>query len=275
MTLKQVMDDLAIAKSDLDDNPNNQKFINAYNQALDNSKSMVIRVKNLSKEERTKVQDALFSMGYNWVFQSKAKYNYDDVVYYVTDNHYNIILSSVSISTDNLITYDELMALAGMDNKGNEEMNELEELRVAYDKMGEKIKQLEDRKKNKRAFGFLPEYAGKAWMAECITTGYSPIPVAFINPKNNCIYLKTKEECQDWCDALNVQNELRNCEGVKRWDKGENDFVIYLSVDCLELTSLKSIMDLGAIYFESEDAAKKAIETIGEERLIKSFKVLS
>ncbi len=40
MTLKDAMDELMVAKVDLDDNPNNQKFINAYNKALDKYKAI-------------------------------------------------------------------------------------------------------------------------------------------------------------------------------------------------------------------------------------------
>ena len=35
MTLKQAIDDLMVAKADLDDNPNNKTIIETYNQALE------------------------------------------------------------------------------------------------------------------------------------------------------------------------------------------------------------------------------------------------
>lgn len=40
MTLQQAMDDLAAAKADLDDNPNNRNVIEVYNKAVDNYKSI-------------------------------------------------------------------------------------------------------------------------------------------------------------------------------------------------------------------------------------------
>lgn len=49
MTLKQAMDNLAVAKADLDNNPNNKAIIETYNKAIDdyqNTRKQIILTKH-------------------------------------------------------------------------------------------------------------------------------------------------------------------------------------------------------------------------------------
>lgn len=160
---------------------------------------------------------------------------------------------------------------------------EIEKLQEEHASMGERIEKMmhaEKEKTHERVFGFLPK-AGSGevfWISETDSFGVlNPIGYGAHGreqSKYKGIYFKTEEECQEWCDALNVQNELRCCEGVKRAVVGERNYTLYLN-DLSVVKVADTYLLLCGIYFKTEELALKAVETIGEDRLIKAFKVLS
>lgn len=242
-----------------------------------NDPCICIDCTGFSGDKKKRVQDAFFKLGYRWSGEPANTYWGFDKDFYNTNKNMTITyFRAESLSSmPNIHTYEQLMERAGMSEK-----TDLDKLQATYAEMGKQIKQLQaeaELNKNKRAFGFLPKSGGGVyWVA--VTNAYGVYICAFGNNFNidtkKGIYFKTEAECQDWCDALNVQNELRNCAGVRRYVEGEANYVIYLN-DSSTICTGDNYRDMGSIYFETNNFAQKAIETIGKDRLIKAFKVLS
>ena len=80
---------------------------------------------------------------------------------------------------------------------------------------------------------------------------------------------RTKEEAEFAVEKLKVEAELRKFS--RPFEKGEyNSYIFfYIDGDYLEVGYKVSTPSQGAIYFESEEKAKQAIEEVGEERIKK------
>lgn len=93
-------------------------------------------------------------------------------------------------------------------------------------------------------------------------------------------YFKTKE------DALFEQERLKVLKELKDWSQPYNSRSTHILIPYIEQTSnvsgkirvkstdireVKHVNLLHAIYFESEEIAEKAIEAVGEERILKYY----
>ena len=80
---------------------------------------------------------------------------------------------------------------------------------------------------------------------------------------------KTKEQAEFAAEKLKVEAELRKFS--RPFEKGEyNSYIFfYIDGDYLEVGYKVSTPSQGAIYFESEEKAHQAIESVGEERIKK------
>lgn len=89
------------------------------------------------------------------------------------------------------------------------------------------------------------------------------------------IYFDNKTTCDNWCDAHNVMNELRLCEGVKAFEREEENHTFSLFSGSLSYNTYGLTCGTGLVYFTSEEAAKAAVEKVGKERVVNAIKVLA
>lgn len=86
----------------------------------------------------------------------------------------------------------------------------------------------------------------------------------------NCF--RTKEEAEFAVECLKVLAELKRCGGkieYKRYTlEGKDFFISYLDGEIL-VHSIDSFLGDWKMWFPTKEAAQKAIDTIGEERLLK------
>ena len=80
---------------------------------------------------------------------------------------------------------------------------------------------------------------------------------------------KTEQDAHFAVEKLKVEAELRKFS--RPFEKGEyNSYIFfYIDGDYLEVGYKVSTPSQGAIYFESEEKAQQAIESVGEERIKK------
>lgn len=81
----------------------------------------------------------------------------------------------------------------------------------------------------------------------------------------------TREEAQDELERRKVETEMLRLGGRRKVEQGKANWFLEYRPSSSRIEALWSSyeMDQGVIYFESEEKAKKALETIGEERLKK------
>lgn len=82
---------------------------------------------------------------------------------------------------------------------------------------------------------------------------------------------ETEEEAKDAAECLKIRAELLDCGG-HGFVKGESNVTISydLGWDCLIETTCKLAKPIAfAIYFDNDQAARDAIETVGEDRIKK------
>ena len=82
-------------------------------------------------------------------------------------------------------------------------------------------------------------------------------------------FFKTKKQTEFAVEKLKVEAELRKFS--RPFECGEINRYIFLDTNsgCLNLAGLSYSQYQGTIYFESEDKAYDAIESVGEDRIIK------
>ena len=80
---------------------------------------------------------------------------------------------------------------------------------------------------------------------------------------------KTEDEAEFAVEKLKVEAELRKFS--RPFKCGEINHYIFLNTDneCLDVVGLSYSQYQGTIYFESEEKAQQAIESVGEERIKK------
>ena len=80
---------------------------------------------------------------------------------------------------------------------------------------------------------------------------------------------KTKEQAEFVVEKLKVEAELRKFS--RSFECGEINHYIFLNTDneCLDVVGLSYSQYQGTIYFESEEKAQQAIQSVGEERIKK------
>ena len=80
---------------------------------------------------------------------------------------------------------------------------------------------------------------------------------------------KTKEQAEFVVEKLKVEAELRKIS--RPFKCGEINHYIFLNTDneCLDVVGLSYSQYQGTIYFESEEKAQQAIQSVGEERIKK------
>jgi len=150
----------------------------------------------------------------------------------------------------------------------------------------------EDEAKEERVFGFLP----KAGRFESYYTmdssdykeGYGLLTSGEYLSHNTKqenykgLFWKTKQEATNFTKAMNTFLELRTLEGVKGFEVGACNYTVSYCKDGFIPTKMivyvlvnRKVNANLAPSFKTEELAHKAIETIGEERLIHMFKTLS
>lgn len=80
---------------------------------------------------------------------------------------------------------------------------------------------------------------------------------------------KTKEQAEFAVEKLKVEAELRKFS--KPFESGETSYYIFfhIEIDCLDTHFTSYCPPQGSIYFESEEKAQQAIESVGEDRIKK------
>ena len=80
---------------------------------------------------------------------------------------------------------------------------------------------------------------------------------------------KTKEQADFAVEKLKVEAELRKYS--RPFKCGEINHYIFLNTDneCIDVVGLSYSQYQGTIYFESEEKAQQAVESVGEERIKK------
>lgn len=144
-------------------------------------------------------------------------------------------------------------------------MNLQEELKV----LKERIAELEEQAKREQEF---PQYGDEYWYV--YSTGKVSISEwsgfgiekAMLEIGN---VFKTKEQAEFEVEKLKVLVELRKYS--RPFESMEDNFSIVLDTSngSLDIWCRLYSNCQGTIYFESEDKAQKAIETVGEERIKK------
>lgn len=81
----------------------------------------------------------------------------------------------------------------------------------------------------------------------------------------------TKEEAEFEVERRKIETEMLNLGGRRRFEKGKaNWYLEYRPMSGgIEILWSSYEIDQGVIYFESEEKAKKAVETIGKDRIKK------
>jgi len=80
---------------------------------------------------------------------------------------------------------------------------------------------------------------------------------------------KTEEQAEVAVEKLKVEAELRKFSRPFGNGKSNIEFYYDHEFDGIMFNSMKSSQTQGAIYFESEEKAQQAIETVGVERVKK------
>lgn len=93
-------------------------------------------------------------------------------------------------------------------------------------------------------------------------------------------YFRTEQEATDYLDALKVFEELRGCEGRKKFQPTEDNWAIgwVYNVNDMKIDPQLfsySNSGIGHVYFETEEFTLAAINTIGEERIKKAVLTMS
>ncbi len=94
------------------------------------------------------------------------------------------------------------------------------------------------------------------------------------NPNTNYIF-NSYESAENWADAFRVILELRSCEGVEANTCEKQQYYVFTSKQ-LSVYVDYAYVQTGFVSpaFSTEEAAKKAIDTIGEERIARAFQTL-
>lgn len=96
----------------------------------------------------------------------------------------------------------------------------------------------------------------------------------FLYLTNNCF--KTKEEVEFYIEKLKVYHELKlfadeNNEGIDLYTPEKIKYVIAFNVPNQKITiiPITCILDIGQIYFSSNELAEQAVKKVGEDRIKK------
>ena len=144
-------------------------------------------------------------------------------------------------------------------------MNLQEELKA----LKERISELEERVKDEREF---PQYGDAYWFidstGEVINKKWEGLSFEIERLEFGNIF-KTKEQVEFGFEKLKVEAELRKFS--RPFENGKFNYYIffYIDGDDVEVGYKRSCCSQGAIYFESEEKAQQAIESVGEERIKK------
>ena len=101
------------------------------------------------------------------------------------------------------------------------------------------------------------------------------LPTYVINSYNLGLYRDTKEECEKLIKKMKIEHRLRQwskmCKDKVDWsDVGQDKHCIYKCVDNV-LTETYNQVRRNDIYFTDSDVLQKAIEDIGEQKLIDEY----
>lgn len=144
-------------------------------------------------------------------------------------------------------------------------MNLQEELKA----LKERIAELEEQAKEEREF---PQDGDEYWYANH-DGGVLPSTYDnhYMDRDRHSIgnVFRTKEQAEFAVEKLKVEAELRKFS--KPFELGSFNHYIFLDTgsDYLDVDSLSYCHSQGTIHFESEEKAKQAIESVGEERIKK------
>lgn len=100
----------------------------------------------------------------------------------------------------------------------------------------------------------------KKWFDDDYENNYRGIGNAFL----------TKEEAEFEVERRKIETEMLRLGGRRKFNRGkDNYFIMYTRIEGLDYVNYHSMHEQGVIYFESEEKAKKAVETIGKDRIKK------
>lgn len=148
---------------------------------------------------------------------------------------------------------------------------EINELNKRIDAQNKYVKSLMDKLEGV-VEGEFPQYSNVYWFINDECEAYCTVYENHsIDRHRQSIgnFFQIKEQAEFAAEKLKVEAELRKFS--RPFEKGEyNSYIFfYIDGDYLEVGYKVSTPSQGAIYFESEEKAHQAIESVGEERIKK------
>lgn len=151
----------------------------------------------------------------------------------------------------------------------------LEELEEKYIALGEEIAKL----KNKETPKEFPQIGDTYWFIPTCENliDYHYFDNDEIDYKRQSIgnFFQYKEQAIAEYETLKVIQELKNCEGSRKFVVNDTNYCLEYrtKTGCIVInywnTTIKGVFD---IYFDTEDAARSALEKVGRQRIINAIK---
>ena len=147
----------------------------------------------------------------------------------------------------------------------------LDELRKKYEELGEMIKSFEEQQEEvkfpkKGDTCYYLEYNG--YINSFVFGENTKRAYEILCPLGNCF--RTKKEAEFAVEQFKVIAELKRCGGVWKTNKGSEALYTLLCNNeeiCIHGSSASNLIPI--FWFSTEEAAQKAIDTIGKKRLLK------
>lgn len=80
----------------------------------------------------------------------------------------------------------------------------------------------------------------------------------------------TKEEAEFEIERRKIETEMLRLGGRRKFNRGkDNYFIMYTRIEGLDYVNYHSMHEQGVIYFDSEEKAEEAVETIGKDKIKK------
>lgn len=154
----------------------------------------------------------------------------------------------------------------------------LEELEAKYKELGQEIEKLKIKETSKvfpqvgDYYWFIPSYSEEVDSSKY----YGAESDHYLQSIGN--FFQYKEQAIAEYEARKVIAELKNCNGVKKFEEGECNYCVNVNMNCLDIYVEcwnSNINGFGYVYFETKEYAIAAINQVGDERILKAAKWLA
>ena len=147
-------------------------------------------------------------------------------------------------------------------------MNIRERIEALETEFAEKIKTLKAEAQREDEF---PQYGEDYWLIRDGCVAYTMFTDNYVDQDRKEIenIFKTREQAEFTLEKLKVEAELRKFS--KPFECGIFNYYIFFAIDSgfIDVNGRAYCPSQGTIYFESEEKAQQAIESVGEERIKK------